>query len=54
MGIGMVSHRSTQLSVARLRKADSKVKLKRKKANEFFREIFLRERCLDDLYRFPE
>lgn len=41
MGIGMVSHGATRLSIARLRKVDSKVKLKRKNVNEVFKMIFL-------------
>lgn len=47
MGKGVVSHESTQLSLARLREEDSKVKLKKKNVNEVFKEIFLRERCLE-------
>lgn len=48
MGTGMVSHGSIRLPLARLRKLDSKLKLKRLK------EIFLRERCLRGMYEYSE
>lgn len=54
MGIGISSYGSIQLTQARLRKVDSKVKQKRKNVHEVFRDIFLRERCLEDLYRYSE
>lgn len=54
MGLGIISHGSIQLSQARLRKVDYKVKQKRENVNEIFKDIFLRERCLEDLYSYSE
>lgn len=54
MGIGIISHESIQLSQARLRKVDYNLQQKRKNVNDVFKDIFLRERCLEDLYSYSE